>query len=144
MLPDCVSRAQDITPYSNNLEQATESARLDYKASDPKTYDGNNYMKAIENEEDMYVIRFKTNDPPINDMYVRLDEHSGHPCTGTGVLGSNEHIIPEYTFSMNLDGTYNPAGKIITEGAIYKISPDGTETLIGFLSKGDGVFTAVS
>lgn len=136
----CATRAEDAAPYTNNLEQAYRNLRLDYHGDG---YDGNDFKQAISNGEDMYVIRFTSDYSPTNNMYPSINEHTHPPCTGTGFTGSEDHLIPEFSYSMNDDCSYNPAGQEITNGAIYKIDKDGNETLIGYWNENTGRFSKV-
>ena len=51
--------------------------------------------------------------------------NDGHPCTGTGFTGSEDHLIPEYKYPATTP----------TDGAIYKIDADGNETMVGMWDK---------
>ncbi len=49
------------------------------------------------------------------------------PCTGTGYTGSENHLVPEYTYGR---------GQEISDGAIYKVDCTGKETLVAFWNHG--------
>lgn len=63
---------------------------LDYKGNDGE---GCN-VKELEENADVYIIRF-TSDTNPSDIGIPND---GHPCTGTGFTGSENHLIPEYKY----------------------------------------------
>jgi|GEM_PF-1957604 hypothetical protein len=112
----CVSRAVDVAPYTNNMEQAYETLRLDYK--------GTCYKEPSENGGEMYVMRFTSTYCPSNEEYPKMDVSqpwNKPPCTGTGFTGSSRHLVPEYTYGRGQD---------ITDGAIYKIDKDGNEIMV--------------
>ena len=114
----CASKASDAAPYTNNMEQAYETLRLDYK--------GTAYKKLVENNGDMYVMRFTSNYCPSNSEYPKMDGSEPWnipPCTGTGFTGSGEHLVPEYTYGR---------GREISDGAIYKIDANGQEIMVAF------------
>ena len=69
----------------------------------------------------IYYIRF-TSDTNPSDIGIPND---GHPCTGTGFTGSENHLIPEYKYPATTP----------TDGAIYKIDADGNETMVGMWDK---------
>lgn len=90
---------------------------LDYKGNDGE---GCN-VKELEENADVYIIRF-TSDTNPSDIGIPND---GHPCTGTGFTGSENHLIPEYKYPVTTP----------TDGAIYKIDADGNETMVGMRDK---------
>jgi hypothetical protein len=57
--------------------------------------------------------------------FPRLDPVFGPPCTESGFLGGNKYIIPEYQSEK----------VFIKKAAIFEISPDGTEQIIGYWDK---------
>ena len=105
----CCSKASDTAPYVSCGSDAYKELRLDYKNNDA--------LRKLENNSEMYVIRF-TSDTPSSEIGI---PNSSLPCTGTGFTGSNEHLIAEYEY---------PKTKP-TDGAIYKIDAEGNETIIG-------------
>lgn len=112
----CASRAVDVAPYTNNMEQAYETLRLDYN--------GTCYKEPSENGGEMYVMLFTSDYCPSNEEYPKMDGSqpwNKPPCTGTGYTGSSEHLVPEYTYGRGQD---------IADGAIYKIDKDGNETMV--------------
>ena len=90
---------------------------MDYKGNDGE---GCN-VKELEENADVYIIRF-TSDTNPSDIGIPND---GHPCTGTGFTGSENHLIPEYKYLATTP----------TDGAIYKIDADGNETMVGMWDK---------
>ena len=140
------SKAADISPWARNLDEGVRHARLDYFIPNrtlPGTYDGNDFKRAINNGEDMYVLRFMTVTTPDNTMYPKADEYNRPPCTGTGFTASSEHLIPEFTYSMRPDGTVNQLGVEISSGAIFKINPQSEECLIAMWDEIVGHFIPV-
>lgn len=118
----CASRAVDAAPFTNNMEQAYETLRLDYN--------GTCYKEAAENGGDMYVMRFTSDYCPSNENFPKMDGSepwNKPPCTGTGYTGSGEHLVPEYTYGR---------GQEITDGAIYKVDGNGNETMVGMWNHG--------
>ena len=105
----CCSKASDTMPYVSCSSDAYKELRLDYK--------GNGDFRELENNSEMYVIRFTSNTPS-SEIGI---PNSSLPCTGTGFTGSNKHLIPEYKYS-SIE---------ITDGAIYKIDAEGNEIIIG-------------
>ena len=100
-------------------------------------------LKSTDREQDMYVMRFTTDYSPSNDTYPKINEYTKPPCTGTGYIGSEKHLVPEYTYSMDEKGEYNGAGQEITNGAIYKVDKDGKETMVGYWNSNLGRFSEV-
>ena len=92
--------------------------------------------------EDMYVMRFTTDYTPGNDIYPTL-KFNGAPCTGTGITGSKQHLIPEFNYSTAADGSYLKEGHEITGGAIFKVDKLGNETIIGIWDGADRQFVPV-
>lgn len=90
---------------------------MDYKGNDGE---GCN-VKELEENADVYIIRF-TSDTNPSDIGIPND---GHPCTGTGFTGSENHLIPKYKYPATTP----------TDGAIYKIDADGNETMVGMWDK---------
>ena len=105
----CCSKASDTAPYVSCGSDVYKELRLDYK--------GNGNFRELENNSEMYVIRFTSN---TSSSEIGIP-NSSLPCTGTGFTGSNKHLIPEYKYSSTE----------ITDGAIYKIDAEGNETIIG-------------
>ncbi len=119
----CVAKANDAAPYTTNGEAAYKNLRLDYPGT---KYEG------FQSGEDMYVIRFKYTDdyvPSNSDIPLQADNKP--PCTGTGFLGSEEHLIPEYTHDYT----------DISDGAIYKIDKDGNEIMVAMWDPFENKFT---
>ena len=114
---NCCSKADDTAPYISCGSDAYKELRLDYKGNDGE---GCN-VKELEQNADVYIIRF-TSDANPSDIGIPND---GHPCTGTGFIGSEDHLIPEYKYPATTP----------TDGAIYKIDADGNETMVGMWDK---------
>ena len=113
----CCSKAEDTAPYISCGADAYKELRLDYKGNDGE---GCN-VKELEENADVYIIRF-TSDTNPSDIGIPND---GHPCTGTGFTGSENHLIPEYKYPATTP----------TDGAIYKIDADGNEIMVGMWDK---------
>ena len=114
---NCCSKAEDTAPYISCGSDAYKELRLDYKGNDGE---GCN-VKELEQNADVYIIRF-TSDANPSDIGIPND---GHPCTGTGFTGSDDHLIPEYKYPATTP----------TDGANYKIDADGNETMVGMWDK---------
>ena len=117
----CCSKASDTAPYVSCGSDAYKELRLDYENNDA--------LRKLENNSEMYVIRF-TSDTPSSEIGIPNDDP---PCTGTGFTGSNEHLIPEYKYPKT----------ILTDGAIYKIDAEGNETIIGIWNEDESRFDRV-
>ncbi|WP_292139414.1 AHH domain-containing protein [Butyrivibrio sp.] len=115
----CTAKAADAAPFTGTPEQIYKNLRMDYA--------GTPYKAIVENGDEVYILRYTTDDVPTNLDYPKLDPNYGPPCTESGFLGSPEVLIPEYTHT-------NPAK--ITDGAIYKLNPDGSEQLVGYWDVG--------
>ena len=118
---NCCSKASDTAPYVSCGSDAYKELRLDYKNNDA--------LCKLENNSEMYVVRFTSNTPS-SEIGIPNDPL---PCTGTGFTGSNEHLIPEYDY---------PKTKP-TDGAIYKIDAEGNETIIGIWNEDASRFIRV-
>ena len=114
---NCCSKAEDTAPYISCGSDAYKELRLDYQGNERADCN----VKELEQNADVYIIRF-TSDGNHSDIGIPND---GHPCTGTGFTGSEDHLIPEYKYP---DTTP-------TDGAIYKIDADGNETMVGMWDK---------
>ncbi len=108
----CVARAQDVAPFVNNGADAYRELRLDYP--------GNDALRGLEKNSDMYVVRF-TSEKPFDTHYPDYSTNY-HPCTSTGFTASPDHLIPEYDYRERA----RPS-----DGAIFKIDAKGNETLVG-------------
>lgn len=120
-ISNCCSKASDTAPYVSCGSDAYKELRLDYEENDK--------FRKLENNSEMYVIRF-TSDTPSSEIGI---PNSPLPCTGTGFTGSNKHLIPEYEYPKT----------ILTDGAIYKIDAEGNETIIGIWNKRNFYFERV-
>ena len=118
----CCSKASDAAPYVSCGSDAYKELRLDYENNDA--------LRKLENNSEMYVLRFTSNTPS-SEISI---PNSPLPCTGTGFTGSNKHLIPEYNY---------PKTKP-TDGAIYKIDAEGNETIIGIWNEDDSYFEKVT
>lgn len=116
----CVSKASDTAPFTSNIKDAYENLRLDYH--------GTVFEEPARNQGDMYVMRFTTDECPSNEDYSKTDGSGNFnpPCTGTGYLGSMNHLIPEYLYH----------GQNITDGAIYKVDSSGNEIMVAMWNHG--------
>lgn len=125
-LSGCVSKASDVAPFTNNADEAYKNLRLDYE--------GNKFKEQAENGGETYVIRCTSKFSPGNGEYPRIDERTSPPCTGTGFLGSESHLLPEYTYGR---------GQPIKEGAIFTVDKDGNEKMCAAWNKKKGRFVRV-
>lgn len=112
VISGCVSKASDVAPFTNNADEAYKNLRLDYK--------GNNFKEQAENGGETYVMRCKSGYSPTNGDYPVINEYTNPPCTGTGFLGSESHLLPEYTYGR---------GQAINEGAIFTVDKNGNESM---------------
>lgn len=129
-LAGCISRAQDVVPFTGNSKEAYEELRLDYA--------GSPYKEKSEKGKSVYVIRCTCDYRPTNEEYPKVDADNwwnNPPCTGQGFTGSEEVLIPEYTYGYD--------GQKITNGVIYKIDKDGNESLAATWNKRKEIFELV-
>lgn len=118
----CAARAEDAAPYTSNARETYDNLRLDYQ--------GTEFKEPAENNGDTYVMRFQSDYCPSNDEFPKMDDSqpwNKPPCTGTGYVGSEDHLIPEYSYGRGQD---------ISDGAIYKIDSDGNETMVAYWNHG--------
>ena len=112
-----VSKAEDSSPFTRTPEECYNNLRLDYK--------GTNY---IDPQQAVYIMRY-TDGTNYEIPYGKQFEgncEDGVPCTGNGYTGSSNHMIPEY----KVKPMGNGQGAIVTDGVIYRITPDGPETAV--------------
>ena len=112
-----VSKAEDSSPFTRTPEECYNNLRLDYK--------GTNY---IDPQQAVYIMRY-TDGTNYEIPYGKQFEgncEDGVPCTGNGYTGSSNHMIPEY----KVKPMGNGQGAIVTDGVIYRITPDGLETAV--------------
>lgn len=112
-----VSKAEDSSPFTRTPEECYNNLRLDYK--------GTNY---IDPQQAVYIMRY-TDGTNYEIPYGKQFEgncENGVPCTGNGYTGSSNHMIPEY----KVKPMGNGQGAIVTDGVIYRITPDGPETAV--------------
>ena len=112
-----VSKAEDSSPFTRTPEECYNNLRLDYK--------GTNY---IDPQQAVYIMRY-TDGTNYEIPYGKQFEgncEDGVPCTGNGYTGSSNHMIPEY----KVKPMGNGQGAIVTDGVIYRITPDGSETAV--------------
>lgn len=125
-----VAKAEDSTPFTRTPEECYINLRTDYPGTpykDPK--------------QPVYVLRYTdgTNyEIPYGEQFGGNCKE-GAPCTLNGYTGSSKHLVPEYTVKKDENGN----GAIITDGKIYRVSPDGTETAVAELDKKDKYFALV-
>jgi len=118
---NCVARACDAVPYTTNGDSAYRNLRLDYPGT---------VFEGLQNGEDMYVIRFTSKHVPSNSD-IPLKNDNLPPCTGTGFVGSENHLIPEYKYPYT----------DVSEGAIYQIDQDGNESMVAVWDQFENKFT---
>lgn len=82
----------------------------------------------------MFVMRYTSNYCPSNSEHPVINAYTKPPCTGTGFLGSENHLLPKYTYGL---------GHEITDGAIFKVDKNGNETLHAVWNKIDRCFEIV-
>ena len=112
-----VSKAEDSSPFTRTPEECYNNLRLDYK--------GTNY---IDPQQAVYIMRY-TDGTNYEIPYGKQFEgncEDGVPCTGNGYTGSSNYMIPEY----KVKPIGNGQGAIVTDGVIYRISPNGPETAV--------------
>lgn len=125
-----VAKAEDSTPFTHTPEECYINLRTDYPGTpykDPK--------------QPVYVLRYTdgTNYEISYGEQFGDNCKEGAPCTLNGYTGSSKHLVPEYTVKKDENGN----GAIITDGKIYRVSPDGTETAVAELDKKDKCFALV-
>lgn len=125
----CSSKASDTAPFVGNATDAYENLRLDYC--------GTEFDKKSSEEEDIYVMRFTSDYCLDNSEYPYVNEEqpwNNPPCTGTGVLGGENYLIPEYTYGR---------GQGISDGVIYKVDKDGNESMAAAWNGRKGKFVEI-
>lgn len=125
-----VAKAEDSTPFTHTPEKCYINLRTDYPGTpykDPK--------------QPVYVLRYTdgTNYEISYGEQFGDNCKEGAPCTLNGYTGSSKHLVSEYTVKKDENGN----GAIITDGKIYRVSPDGTETAVAELDKKDKCFALV-
>jgi hypothetical protein len=126
LIGGCVSKASDVAPFTNNLDEAYKNLRLDYCKTP--------FKEAAENGEPMYVLRCTSSFKPSNNDCPVINDFTQPPCTGTGYLGSDSHLLPEYSYGR---------GHQITDGAIFTVDKDGNERLYAVCDKNNLRFEKV-
>ena len=112
-----VAKAEDSTPFTSTPEECYVNLRTDYPGTpykDPK--------------QPVYVLRYTDGtkyEIPYGEQFGGNCKE-GAPCTLNGYTGSSEHLVPEYTVKKDENGN----GAIITDGKIYRVSPDKPETAV--------------
>lgn len=112
-----VAKAEDVTPFTRTPQACYDNARLDYTGT-----------KFKDPDQPVYVLRFTdgTNyEVPYNAEFGGHCKE-GQPCAGNGYLAGDKHMIPEFKVVTDDKGR----GAIITDGAIYRLYPDGHEVLV--------------
>lgn len=124
-----VSKAEDSAPFTRTPQECYYNLRLDY---DNTVYNSS--------EQSVYIIRFTdgTNyDIPYDKAFGGKKERE-QPCTGNGFVGNKENLIPEYEVRPK-----NNKGAVVTDGAIYRIDPDGNEEKVAQFNKRDNSFKLI-
>lgn len=112
-----VAKAEDSTPFTSTPEECYVNLRTDYPGTpykDPK--------------QPVYVLRYTDGtkyEIPYGEQFGGNCKE-GAPCTLNGYTGSSDHLVPEYTVKKDENGN----GAIITDGKIYRVSPDEPETAV--------------
>lgn len=112
-----VAKAEDSTPFTSTPEECYVNLRTDYPGTPYK-----------DSKQPVYVLRYTdgTNyEIPYGEQFGGNCKE-GAPCTLNGYTGSSKYLVPEYTVKKDENGN----GAIITDGKIYKVSPDGPETAV--------------
>ena len=112
-----VAKAEDSTPFTITPEECYVNLRTDYPGTPYK-----------DSKQPVYVLRYTdgTNyEIPYGEQFGGNCKE-GAPCTLNGYTGSSKYLVPEYTVKKDENGN----GAIITDGKIYKVSPDGPETAV--------------
>ena len=112
-----VAKAEDSTPFTSTPEECYVNLRTDYPGTPFK-----------DSKQPVYVLRYTdgTNyEIPYGEQFGGNCKE-GAPCTLNGYTGSSKYLVPEYTVKKDENGN----GAIITDGKIYKVSPDGPETAV--------------
>ena len=125
-----VAKAEDSTPFTSTPEECYVNLRTDYPGTPYK-----------DSKQPVYVLRYTdgTNyEIPYGEQFGGNCKE-GAPCTLNGYTGSSKYLVPEYTVKKDENGN----GAIITDGKIYRVSPDGTETAVAELDKKDKCFALV-
>ncbi|MDP4180486.1 MAG: hypothetical protein Q8942_05260 [Bacillota bacterium] len=120
VMSGCSSKAADVAPFTNNVKESYDNLRLDYS--------GNKFKGPSENGGSAYVMRCTSNYCPNNAEHPVINPYTTPPCTGTGFLGSKDHLLPEYTYGR---------GQEISDGAIFKVDKNGNESLHAVWNKID-------
>lgn len=126
----CASKASDAAPFTCNAEEAYENLRLDYK--------GTEFQKKADNGESIYVMRCTSKYCLDNSEYPYVNETewwNNPPCTGTGTLGGDDYLIPEYSYGK---------GQNIKDGAIYTVDKDGNESMAAAWDRKKGIFKEIN
>ncbi len=124
-----VSKVQDSAPFTRTPQECYYNLRLDY--------DGTVYTNP---QQPVYIIRFtngKNYEIPYNKEFGGKKDWP-QPCTGNGFIGNKEHLIPEYRVYPQ-----NKQGAVVTDGAIYRINPDGNEELVAIFNESDKIFVLI-
>lgn len=122
-----VARACDAAPFTKTPQECFDSLRLDYCNT-----------QYVDPNQAVYLIRFTDGKDyiiPFNDIFggnVKKEQ----PETGNGYLGSSSHVIPEFVAGSGERGR----GAVVTDGAIFLLSPEGSETVVAIFNKKDKTF----
>lgn len=125
-----VAKAEDVAPFTRSPQECYENIRLDYEGTMFK-----------DPNQPVYVLRFTDGTNYEIPYNAQFDGHckDKQPCSGNGYLASEEHMIPE--FKVVKDDEDN--GAIITDGAIYRLNPDGSEELVAYYNNRDKCFELI-
>lgn len=124
-----VAKADDVAPFTQTPQECHDVLRLDYENT------------AYKNpEQSVYAIRFTNGTnyeiPYSTDMGGNINEDQ--PFTGSGYIGSDSYVIPEYTVIKQ-----GKVGAVVTDGEIYRINPDGSEDLVAVFDEDKHKFILV-
>ncbi len=125
-----VAKAEDSAAFTRTPQDCYDNLRLDYDETEFK-----------DPNKPVYVIRFtdgKNYDIPYNQEFNGKYEHD-QPFTGNGFISSEKVAIPEYEVRKDQQSR----GAVVTDGIIYKISPDGKEEPFAFFNKQDKCFEPI-
>ncbi len=122
-----VAKAQDVAPFTQTPQECYDNLRLDY--------DGTRYKDA---NQSVYVIRYTDGENYEIPYGEGFGGHykKGQPFTENGFIGSEKITSPEFIVKARFNGD----AAVVTDGIIYKISPEGKEEPIAFFNKHEKCF----
>ncbi len=116
-----ISKAEDTAPFAKTPKEAFENLRLNYPGN-----------KFNEGKSPIYTIRFNMSEEDIGRLSIPYSKdfisegekptEDKKPFTGSGFLGSENYIIPEYK-SNSINGD-NKTSFMPSDGMIFKIYED--------------------